>query len=153
MKIHNKVLVAPNVAKLARKLTEKSQVGLVIEGFRNLSFLSKMCFGLDCLPALTLLVKKDFSAGVFLLIMLDYYSSDKSAVKILVHNQMFDMSMIFDRKELVELMQNFCKKKNLSLGFLTANKNRSVKFLSFCNLDNRNIKISSYNKELCLIEL
>ncbi len=148
----NKLVILPDVASLARKLTSKSQIMLVVEGFLKLPIKSKIGFVVACLPMLSLIVKKDYSAGVMLLVLLDYFSLKRMPKTVYLHNQMFDMAVVFNRKELVSLFINFFKKNNISVGFLTANNGLATKYLSYTGVkvNYTNLVISKYNNVLAI---
>ena len=147
----DKVIILPDVASLTRKLTSKSQIMLVVDGFFKLPIKSKIGFVVACLPMAGLVLKKDYSAGVMLLVLLDYFSLKRTPKTVYLHNQMFDMAVVFNKKELVPIFVNFFNKKNISVGFLTANHGLAIKYLSFCNLSSNNVKVIDYNGKTSLI--
>jgi len=126
------IIVVPNVAKIAREMTESSQIVLIIKRFFSLSIKDMIVFGLNNLLFLPLLLKMDYAAGVKVLCELEILKtlSKGKSNRYVLHNQMVDMAVALNNKKVVLFFFGLATKYNFKPGLVSYNPERLISYLS-----------------------
>lgn len=128
IKFTSKQLV-PDVAAIAREMTSGSLITLILNRVKVLTPSAMVTVGINNLPYLMKLARKDFSTGIKLMTELEILSKRKSKLWVL-HNQMVDMAISLGNKELLLYFFDLARRYDFQPGILTYNPVRCVKFLS-----------------------
>jgi len=128
--IYTPTMLVPDVAAIARQMTSGSQISMVIHRLRKLSLLSFIKVGINNVPFLLLLAKKDFATGVKLLCELEILASPAKQPMWILHNQMTDMAIALGNIHLVRFFFMLAQTYAFAPGILTYNPERCVQFLS-----------------------
>lgn len=144
------LFIVPDVGGVAREMTGKSQVGIVVSKFLSLSFANKLRFCFNNLPFLPVLLKMDFAVGVKVLCELEILKEEekRKVREVVLHNQMVDMALALRNKKLLEYFFFLARKYSFIPGLKTYNIMILIKILSNFASVPRDLKIYSNTKEL-----
>ncbi len=131
LKINNPYIV-PNVSAIAREMTGSSQIVMIIKRFLALKFGDKVKFGFNNLSFVMSLLKKDFATGVKVLCELEILKvrEENDVSHFVLHNQMVDMAVAFNNKNLLKNFLFLAEKYNFVPGIITYNIEPTIKYLS-----------------------
>lgn len=124
--------IVPNVSAIAREMTGNSQIGMIIKRFLALNLSNKIKLGINNLTFVMSLLKKDFATGVKVLCELEILKvRERDIVKhFVMHNQMVDMAIALDNKNLLKNFLFLAEKYNFIPGIITYNLESAIKYLS-----------------------
>jgi hypothetical protein len=121
-------IVIPNVNQLAREMTSKSQIGIIIDRVLKLSPVDWIKLGLNNILSAPMLLKKDFATGIKILCELEILKSKKQ--KFILHNQFVDMAIAANNKKVLVYFFGLSKKYSFQPGIITYNIGPFIKYLS-----------------------
>ncbi|MFA5828076.1 MAG: hypothetical protein WC841_01755 [Candidatus Shapirobacteria bacterium] len=124
--------IVPDVALIAREMTSRSQVGIILSRFLGLNLMSKLKLMINNLPFLPLLARMDFAVGIKVLCELEILklSESEKLGRVILHNQMADMALALDNKRMMTYFFFLSKKYGYLPGIKTYNIGAMIKFLS-----------------------
>lgn len=101
-----KIAIVPNVAKIAREMTTSSQVGIIVNRVLQLHLSSLFKMGLNNLPYLMKIAKKDFAAGIKVLTELEILKLRETTKTqhFGLHQQMTDMAVALRNRKMIEYL-------------------------------------------------
>lgn len=142
--------VVPNVGLIAREMTGKSQIGMILSRFMALSLANKIRLGINNLVFLPSLARMDFAVGIKLLCELEIlkWREEDGVSEFVLHNQMVDMALALKNKKVLNNFFYLAKKYNFRPGVITYNLGLLVKFLSTLKLVPRDLKIYTKSGKL-----
>lgn len=120
----------PNVTAIAREMTSRSQISLIVHRMLKLSLMSYMQLGWNNIAFLPLLARKDFATGVKLLCELEILSSNKKRSLYILHNQMTDMAIALENTRLLQFFFALANTYAFTPAIFTYNPERCVQFLA-----------------------
>ena len=98
------IATVPNVESIAREMTTTSQVGIILNRVKKLHLSSLISVGLNNLPYLLKIAKRDFAVGIKILTELEILKLlEVGKVKnIALHQQMVDMAVALRNPKVIE---------------------------------------------------
>jgi len=134
-----KLNIVPDVAGIAREMTGKSQMMIVIGKLLKLSLINKIVFILNNIVFMPKLLKMDYAVGVKILCELEILSK-KRRNEYVLHNQMVDMALGIRNKQVLENFFRLAKIYDFSPGLLTANYDMLMKMVGSIKTVPKNAK-------------
>jgi len=131
--------IVPNINKLTRELTGKTQLQIIIDEFSSLNFKDKIIFCFNNLFFLSKILKKDFATGIKILCELEILKTKKKAY--ILHHQITDMAIAFKNKNILLNFFYLAKKYNFTPSIISYNFHHLIKFLSGFNEIPNNLEI------------
>lgn len=127
-----KITIVPNVEAIAREMTTTSQVGIILNRVKRLRLSSLFKIGLNNLPYLLKIAKKDFAAGIKVLTELEILKLlEAGKVKnIALHQQMVDMAVALNNRKVIEYFFIMSRTYNFVPYLYTCNVGPLIKLLS-----------------------
>lgn len=124
--------VVPNVGLIAREMTSKSQIGIIVSRFLALNLANKIRLGVNNLAFLPSLAKMDFAVGIKVLCELEILKEreTKDTKEFVLHNQMVDMAVALKNKRILGNFFHLARKYCFQPGLISYNFEMLVKFLS-----------------------
>jgi len=135
--------VVPDVALIAREMTSKSQVGIILSRFLGLNSMSKLRLMINNLAFLPLLAKMDFAVGIKVLCELEILKMSESGKlgRVILHNQMTDMALALGNKRMIAYFFFLSEKYGFLPGVKTFNTGAMIKFLNGYSIIPSELKI------------
>lgn len=124
----NKLIIVPNINEIAREMTTRSQMSLVIERVIKLGIFKTLLLIKNNILFIKDILNKDFAAGIKLLCELEILYSLKS--QYLLHNQITDMAIALNNKKILNNYFYLSKKYKFKPGIITYNVGPLIKFLA-----------------------
>ena len=123
-----KKYTVPDVHKLAREMTSKSQIMIIIGRALRLSPITLFKMGLNNIFIAPMVLKKDFAAGIKILCELEILRDKKN--HHILHNQFVDMAVANNNKKVLAFFFSMAKKYSFKPGIITYNIGPLIKHLS-----------------------
>lgn len=129
---YKKILLVPNVNEIAREITSKSQMGMIIDRVKKLSIISIVKVGLKNVFFIPKLLKKDFATGIKLLCELEiaYAFQRKNSNHFVLHYQMVDMAIALNNPDIIRYFLLLSKQYKFLPGFMTFNIGPFINYVS-----------------------
>lgn len=139
----DKLFLVPNVGAIAREMTEKSQIQLIIDRFLSLGLTSKLKLIINNIAYLPDLAKMDFAVGIKILCELEILKALEKGKErhFVLHNQMVDMSLALKNPKVLKYYFSLSKKYNFIPGIVSYNVGPLIKLLSNIMTIPNNLKI------------
>lgn len=105
-------LIVPDVPLIAREMTEKTQLKLVLDMAVKLSPVTLLKLIVRNVPLFPQLLIKDYACGVSLLCELTYLHSitfNNTVTELVLHSQMTDMAILLKNKKVFEQFFALCR--------------------------------------------
>lgn len=124
--------IVPNVEAIAREMTTSSQVGIILNRVKRLRISSLFKIGLNNLPYLLKIAKKDFAVGIKVLTELEILQLQQAgkAKDIALHQQMVDMAIALKKINIITYFFTMSKQYAFTPYLMTANVDLLIKLLS-----------------------
>lgn len=122
------ILVTPNVELIARELTEKGHIKMMINNISKLTFKQIIFLALNNLSFIHQLIKKDFATGIKILIEIDVLATQSK--NVILHQQITDMAIALKNYKLIHYFLKLSETYNFQPGLITYNIQPCIKFLS-----------------------
>lgn len=138
-KTSKKIAIIPNVGELAREMTSKSQIGIIIDRVLKLKPVDWLSLGKNNIVSFPHLLRKDFATGVKILCELEVLRSRKK--HYILHNQFVDMAVALNNKKVLVNFLKLSECYSFTPGVVTYNIGPFIKYLSSINNVPDNISI------------
>lgn len=127
-----KIAIVPNVETIAREMTTTSQVGIILNRVKQLHISSLVTIGLNNIPYLLKIAKKDFAAGIKLLSELEILKLKEEGLirTIALHQQMVDMAIALKNIKVIEYYLALARQYAFTPYLMTANVGPMIKLLA-----------------------
>lgn len=127
-----KIAIVPNVEVIAREMTTTSQIGIILNRVKQLRLSSLFRIGLNNLPYLPKIAKKDFAVGIKLLTELEILKLKESGETkaIALHQQMVDMAVALDNRKVIQYLFIMSRTYDFVPYLYTCNVESLLKLLS-----------------------
>ena len=135
---------------IAREMTGKSQIGMILSRFMALSMTNKARLGINNLVFLPSLAGMDFAVGIKLLCELEILKlrEEGGVSEFVLHNQMVDMGLALKNKKVFTNCFYLAKKYNFKPGVITYNFELLMKFLSTLKSIPKDLRIYTKSERL-----
>ncbi len=138
--IKNKdINLIPDINSITRDLTNKTQIQIVTDSFMRLSNINKIVMIINNFIFLQKILKKDFAVGIKILCELEILKARKKSYSL--HNQMVDMAVALNNKEILFNFFYLSKKYNFVPEIKTYNPGFLINFLSSFKEIPKNLRI------------
>lgn len=126
------IKIVPNVEAIAREMTTTSQVGIILNRVKQLRLSSLFQIGLNNLPYLLKIAKKDFAVGIKVLTELEISKLlESSKIKnIALHQQMVDMAIALNNTKIIEYYLAMAQQYTFTPYLMTANVGPMIRLLA-----------------------
>lgn len=126
--LKRKLNLIPDVGGIARDLTDKTQIQIVLDKFMKLNSLNKIIFVFNNITFLPDLIRKDFATGIKILCELEILKS--TSKEFVLHNQIVDMTVALNNERILLNYFYLSKKYNFIPVLKTYNPGYLINFLS-----------------------
>ena len=134
-----KAAIVPNVNEIAREMTSKSQILLMITRVLKIPPQKWVSLAFNNIFVAPMILAKNFFAGIKILCELEILKSSRN--EYILHNQFVDTSVAVNNPLLLKMFFNLSKKYNFKPGLLTYNPDLLIKLLSFSGKIPENLTI------------
>ena len=126
-----KGIIIPNVSELAREMTSKSQIGIIIDRVLKLGPVDWFSLGKNNIISAPHLLRKDFATGIKILCELEILR--RSNGHYILHNQFVDMAIALNSKGVLSNFFKLSRSYKFKPGVVTYNIGPFIKHLSTIN--------------------
>lgn len=134
--------IIPDLSAIAREMTEKSQIQIVLNKILRLNFFNKILFSLSNILYTFDILKKDFACGIKVLTELELLSKKKKKKVYFFHFQIVDTAVAFKNKKLIVNLIKLSKIYSFYPVFITHNLKSFLIFCKYSDIDIKSIAVA-----------
>jgi hypothetical protein len=131
--------VIPNVNEIAREMTSKSQILLMVTRVLKIPPQKWISLGFNNIMVAPMILAKNFFAGIKILCELEILKNSRK--EYILHNQFVDTAIAVNNPLLLKMFFRLSSKYNFKPGLLTYNPDQLIKLLSFSGKIPENLAI------------